>query len=124
MKSPNEIPSRRAVLEAKLREVTTSFRDRSVLMVENSADMLDSIRMATDRDVILHQMNISTQILADVREALIRLGKPEYGICEDCEGSIPPRRLDAIPWTPVCAPCQEARDRQSSRDQEVFSIAA
>src|SRR5450631_236372 len=110
MKSLTEIHARRTGLEAKLRELNAVFQDRSALTIENSADMLDIIRMATDRDVSVQRLNISAQMLSDVREALDRLDKGEYGVCEDCEESIPPRRLDAIPWARVCVKCQEARD--------------
>ena len=124
MKPLTEIRTRRTVLEAKLRELTAVFRDRSELTIENSADFLDTIRMATDRDVSVQRMNISAQMLSDVREALGRLDKGEYGVCEDCEESIPPRRLDAIPWARVCVKCQEARDRRRGDADDNFSLAA
>jgi len=124
MKSLTEIHARRTGLEAKLRELNAVFQDRSALTIENSADMLDIIRMATDRDVSVQRLNISAQMLSDVREALDRLDKGEYGVCEDCEESIPPRRLDAIPWARVCVKCQEARDRRPGDVDDNFSLAA
>jgi len=124
MKTPTEIRARRTALEAKLGELTAVFQDRSDLTIENSADMLDTIRMAADRDVSVQRMNISAQMLSDVREALGRLGKGEYGVCEDCEESIPPRRLDAIPWARVCVKCQEARDRKRDDVDDIYSLAA
>jgi len=124
MKPPTEIRARRTVLEAKLGELNAIFQDRSELTIENSADVLDTIRMATDRDVLVQRMNISAQMLSDVREALGRLDKGEYGVCEDCEESIPPRRLDAIPWARVCVKCQEARDRRRGEVDDIFSLAA
>ena len=124
MKTPTEIRARRTALEAKLGELTAVFQDRSDLTIENSADMLDTIRMAADRDVSVQRMNISAQTLSDVREALGRLDKGEYGVCEDCEESIPPRRLDAIPWARVCVKCQEARDRTRGDVDEIYSLAA
>jgi len=125
MKPPTEIRARRTVLEAKLGELTALFQDRSELTIENSADMLDLVRMATDRDVSVQRMNIGAQMLSDVREALDRLAKGEYGICEDCEEYISPRRLDAIPWARVCVKCQETRDRRYvDVDDRYSSLAA
>src|SRR5450432_23941 len=124
MKPLTEIRARRTVLEAKLGELTAVFQDRSALTIENSADMLDIIRMATDREVSVQRMNISAQILSDVREALGRLDRGEYGICEDCEESISPRRLEAIPWARVCVKCQEARDRRHDDVDDIYSLAA
>ena len=123
MNASTEIRNQRAALEHKLAELTAGFQDRSGLAIENSADMLDTIRMATDRDVLVHSMNINAQVLSDVREALTRFAKGEYGVCEDCDRSISPRRLQAIPWARVCVKCQEARDRSDVSGDE-FSLAA
>jgi DnaK suppressor protein len=124
MKPLSEISARRTVLDAKFQELTAVFQDRSELTIENSADVLDTIRMATDRDVLVQRMNISAQMLNDVREALERLDKGEYGVCEDCEESIPPRRLDAIPWARLCIKCQEARDQRRSDVDDIYALAA
>jgi DnaK suppressor protein len=124
MKPLAEIRTRRTVLEAKLGELTAVFQDRSELTIENSADMLDTIQMATDRDVSVQRMNMSAQMLSDVREALGRLDTGEYGVCEDCDESIPPRRLDAIPWARLCVKCQEARDRRRTAADDSYPLAA
>ncbi len=124
MNAPTEIRNHRAALEHKLAELTAGFQDRSGLAIETSADVLDTIRMATDRDVLVQSLNINAQMLSDVREALARLSKGEYGVCEDCDESIAPRRLHAIPWARVCVKCQEARDRGHINDGDAFSLAA
>jgi len=100
-KQPN-LDQLRAVLEGKIGELTGTFQDRSGLTIENSADMLDTICMATDRDVLVQRLNISARILSEVRKAVDNLDDGEYGVCEDCEGTISPQRLDAIPWARVC----------------------
>ena len=124
MNAPTEIRNHRAALEHKLAELTAGFQDRSGLAIENSADMLDTIRMATDRDVLVQSMNLNARMLSEVREALTRLDKGEYGACEDCDESISPRRLQAIPWARVCVKCQEARDRRDLNDGDDFALAA
>ena len=124
MNAPTEIRNQRAALEHKLAELTAGFQDRSGLVIENSADMLDTIRMVTDRDVLVHSMNINARTLHDVREALERFSNGEYGVCEDCEESISLRRLQAIPWARTCVKCQEARDRRDTNDGDDFSLAA
>jgi DnaK suppressor protein len=116
---------RRAVLEASLGELTGTFVDRSELAIENTADELDLIRASTDRDILVQRLNISTRKLNEVRRALAAMDRGEYGVCEDCEEPISPRRLDAIPWTPVCVKCQEARDLRAADDgAEEFATAA
>ncbi len=130
MKSPLEIRTqpnlnqRRAVLEAKIGELTGTFQDRSGLTIENSADVLDTICMSTDRDVLVQRLNISARILSEVQKAVANLDDGEYGKCEDCEETISPRRLDAIPWARVCLKCQELRDRRGADTDDSFSVAA
>jgi DnaK suppressor protein len=50
--------------------------------------------------------NDSRQILL-INEALERIEDEEYGLCQNCENEINPKRLDAIPWARYCLNCQE-----------------
>lgn len=46
-----------------------------------------------------------------VDEALERLADEEYGLCQNCEKEINPKRLAAIPWARYCIDCQELREQ-------------
>lgn len=119
------LDERKAALEAKLEDLSGSFQDRSGLTIENHPDLLDAIAMATDRDVLVQQMNISAHVLNEVRMAIAAIDSGEYGICEDCDAPISSRRLDAIPWARVCVKCQERRDRARATDEgDDLSLAA
>ncbi|MGD8466478.1 MAG: TraR/DksA C4-type zinc finger protein [Anaerolineae bacterium] len=48
--------------------------------------------------------------IAQLEEALERLGAGTYGICESCGQAIDPERLEALPQTRLCIDC--ARERQ------------
>jgi DnaK suppressor protein len=50
--------------------------------------------------------NESRQLLL-INEALERIEDEEYGLCQNCEKEINPKRLDAIPWARYCLNCQE-----------------
>jgi len=45
--------------------------------------------------------------LEEVSQALIRLSHGVYGICEGCRVAIDPERLEAVPSTRFCRPCEE-----------------
>jgi DnaK suppressor protein len=45
-------------------------------------------------------------ILQLISEALDRIEKKSYGTCVNCENTIGPKRLDAVPWTRLCIQCQ------------------
>lgn len=43
--------------------------------------------------------------------ALDRLAEGAYGVCEECEEPINPRRLDVIPEATTCVRCQDRLER-------------
>jgi phage/conjugal plasmid C-4 type zinc finger TraR family protein len=44
--------------------------------------------------------------LQQIEEALARIDSRSYGICEDCGGTIPDVRLEALPTARFCISCQ------------------
>jgi DnaK suppressor protein len=44
--------------------------------------------------------------LQQIEEALARIDTRAYGICEDCGGTIPQVRLEALPTARFCISCQ------------------
>jgi len=47
-----------------------------------------------------------------IDEALRRMESGEYGLCRSCSTYIAPERLEAIPWTPVCARCAGEHEKE------------
>ncbi len=43
--------------------------------------------------------------LTEIEEALRRISRGTYGICEKCGGPIEEKRLELIPWTRYCSRC-------------------
>lgn len=113
-----------ALLEAKLAQLTGTFHDRSGLAVENAADTIDAMVMATGRDLVVQQMNLKWTDARRRRLAIGALARGEYGICEDCGEPIPARRLDATPWARMCVTCQESRDLEAHLEDEGLRVAA
>ncbi len=50
-----------------------------------------------------------------VTEALARVQEGAYGICQNCGGRIPRRRLEAVPTATLCVACQERREASPRR---------
>ena len=44
--------------------------------------------------------------LQQIEEALARIDTRAYGVCEDCGGTIPKTRLEALPAARFCIACQ------------------
>ncbi len=59
------------------------------------------------KNVMLAVSENESKQLAFVDQALRRIDDDEYGICQNCEKPINPKRLEAIPWARYCLDCQE-----------------
>ena len=114
------------VLEAKQAELVRVLRNRDAITIEKSADALDEVQHAAERELAIRNLDRESNLLRLVRLALRRISDGSYGICMHCEEDINPRRLAAVPWAPYCIQCQEAADRNQGEDvfDEVLVNAA
>ena len=108
-----ELKKSRSILQAQQAELEGVLRNRDALTIETSPDELDRIQHATERELAIGKMERESILLRGVREALGRMDAGTFGICLECEEEISPKRLAAVPWSPLCIVCQEAYDRES-----------
>lgn len=71
------------------------------------AQMLEQI----GRDISLDEQERSELRAIDL--ALTKLTTGQFGVCEDCGGEIPTKRLQALPEARLCADCQEMEEKQN-----------
>jgi len=102
--------ARRNSLEAKLRELSGVSRQREDLQIENLADPIDQVTSNVERDMAVQHLDLQARRIQEVRAALDKLDEGLYGLCEHCDGPIPRKRLDALPWARLCVPCQSAEE--------------
>ena len=115
-------------LKNKQTELGTGDLSRDALAIETSADELDRIQQATDRDYAIGNLERTSSQLREVQSALRRVDEGAYGICVGCEETIGPKRLAAIPWASLCIACQERAEREqkmseSETDSEIVMAA-
>jgi DnaK suppressor protein len=99
------------ILERKGAELARELRNRDGIAIEKSADQMDEIQYASERDLAISNVDRESHLLLQVKAALRRIGEGSFGICAECELAISPRRLVALPWASLCIRCQEAADR-------------
>lgn len=119
-----ELNKYRTILETKQAELELAIRNRDAITIEKSADTLDEIQHAAQRDLAIRTLDLETQILRSIRAALKRINGASYGVCFSCEEDINPKRLNAVPWTPLCIKCQETVDRTKEVDHHQAIIDA
>jgi DnaK suppressor protein len=72
---------------------------------------MDEIQYATERDLAIRNVDRESTLLRQVKAALRRIHHGSFGTCLDCEETISPKRLAAVPWAGRCIQCQEVADR-------------
>jgi DnaK suppressor protein len=105
-----EVDRFRAILTAKVAELERFTRHRDGITVERSADQLDEVEAASQRALAVCNLDREFNQLRNVRAALRRIEEGSFGICQECDEEIHPKRLAALPWAPYCIRCQEALD--------------
>lgn len=91
----------RALLIDKLKDNDLSVDD------SETPDPVDLAVRNYSKNVMLAVSENESRQLALIDEALLRVEDDEYGLCQNCEQEINPKRLAAIPWARYCLNCQE-----------------
>ena len=99
------------ILERKAAELVQVLRKRDGIAIEKSADQMDEIQYASERDLAIRNVDRESSLLRQVKAALRRIHDGSFGTCIECESAISPKRLAAVPWASRCIQCQEAADR-------------
>ena len=83
-------------------------------MAGYSLHMADSGTDNFDRDFALSLLSSDQDAVYEIEEALKRIEKKTYGICELTAKSIPRARLEAIPWTRFTVDAQAQLEREGA----------
>ena len=59
-------------------------------------------------------MEMESETLRRIDEAILRLGGGTYGLCSDCGGKIAEARLEALPFAVTCRDCQEQEEGEAA----------
>lgn len=87
---------------------------------DNGADLSSFAETGTDNFNLETALNIASsesERLRDVMDALVRIDKGTYGVCEGSGKPIPTKRLEAFPSARYCLEYQELMEKESSRNQ-------
>jgi DnaK suppressor protein len=106
------------ILERRAVELDRVLRKRDGIAIEKSADQMDEIQYASERELAMRNVDRESSLLRQVKAALRRIQDGSFGTCIECESEISPKRLAAVPWASRCIQCQEAADRDRQERTE------
>jgi DnaK suppressor protein len=115
-----ELTKFKKILETRQDELERIVRNRDAITIEKSADALDEVQHAAERELAIRNLDRESNLLRNVRAALRRIDDGSFGTCLHCEEEISPKRLAAVPWAPFCIQCQEQADRSREDSNEAF----
>src|SRR3954471_23198691 len=85
--------------ERLMNQMSGLAKESAEEMASYSLHMADSGTDNFDRDFALSLLSSDQDAIYEIEEALKRIEKGTYGVCELTGKPIPKARLDAIPWT-------------------------
>ncbi len=89
-------------------------KDSAQEMAGYSLHMADSGTDNFDRDFALSLLSSDQDAVYEIEEALKRIERKTYGICELTGKAIPRARLEAIPWTRFTVEAQAQLEREGA----------
>src|SRR5687767_4411057 len=130
-KTSSEDRKRYEVLNRMLMDRQTEIRSklrslREVLPAE-VAQVRDAEEQSMEEFVLgmdFALMEMESETLRKIDEAMRRLGEGTYGACRECDAEISEARLRALPFASLCRDCQEEEEEslaaKNARPSRVF----
>ena len=100
----------KALLLAKRDELASALAEDGSLVPpanDKSGDLMDSARADTEAELQIQRHKSDAHLMRAIEEALARISRGRFGVCEVCRQPISKARLEAVPWTRVCRDCKE-----------------
>ena len=99
-------------VQGRIRDVRTEgVKDREVL------DQGESSEVDIQEDIEFALIQMKSETLNKINEALRRVEEHTYGNCFECGDEIAQARLRALPFAVRCKDCEEARENAEQRER-------
>lgn len=106
---------RRRALVAEIQDRVRDVREEGTSAHHHSTHPEDAIEAEDDLAFAVIQMK--TEILERIDEAIRRCDEGHYGYCGECGDIIAPPRLRALPFAVRCRYCEERREHEQRRER-------
>jgi DnaK suppressor protein len=115
----------KGILEDRRREIQEKLRSLRESIPAAAPDVRDAEEQSVDdfvQEVDLALMEMKSETLKRIQQALLRLDAGTYGRCQECDVEIPSARLRALPFAALCRECQEETENtvRAAREAKAF----
>ena len=84
-------------------------------------DAVESAEADIQEDIEFALVQMKSETLNKINDALTRLEQGDYGYCFDCGEEIAEKRLRALPFAVRCKDCEEVRENAQQRERQLAS---
>ena len=115
------LDERRAVIEAEVQGKMRDVRAEGIWGGKQSEvfDAVESSEADIQDDIEFALIQMKSETLNKINNALNRLEQGDYGNCFDCGDEIAENRLRALPFAVRCKDCEEAREVAQQRERQL-----
>jgi len=103
-----------AEVQGKMRDVRAAGE---ATKVNDVFDAVESSEADIQEDIEFALIQMKSETLNKINDALSRLEHGDYGYCFDCGEEIAEKRLRALPFAVRCKDCEEAREVAQQRER-------
>lgn len=82
-------------------------------------DAVESAEADIQEDIEFALVQMKSETLNKINDALLRLEQGDYGYCFDCGEEIGEKRLRALPFAVRCKDCEETRENAEQRQRQM-----
>jgi DnaK suppressor protein len=110
-----------AMLEDRRRELSAKLRSIRETLPEEVRQVKDAEEQSMAdivQEVDFALMQMKSETLAKIDDAIVRLKQGRYGLCLECGHEIAAARLKAVPFADLCRDCQQHQEDQVARERQ------
>jgi DnaK suppressor protein len=115
------LEDRRREIQAEVQGKMRDVRSEGVWGGKQSEvfDAVESSEADIQDDIEFALIQMKSETLNKINDALMRLEQGDYGNCFDCGEEIAEKRLRALPFAVRCKDCEEAREVAEQRERQI-----
>ena len=123
--SPTRYSELKQILDGRRREIQAEVQGKmrdvraagEVGKLNDVFDAVESSEADIQEDIEFALIQMKSETLNKITDALARLNHGDYGYCFDCGEEIAEKRLRALPFAVRCKDCEEARETAQQRER-------
>jgi len=115
------LEERRRELQAEVQGKMRGVREEGTWggKLNEVLDTVESSEADIQEDIEFALIQMKSETLNKINDALVRLDHGSYGNCFDCGEEIGEKRLRALPFAVRCKDCEEARETAEQRERQL-----